>query len=145
MKVSFVFAMTVIHVNVDYLRTRICDVFAGMTVLNKSKWKGGTLQIEAAKESFLTRYNNLVSLKFSCYERKFSIRGNVAFQLFDNESGFCSFRLAEERKATTMQSLQQPAPEDKRQKKLDSLSSVGVDNFTMKAAVPGSEVPGHKV
>lgn len=33
------------------------DVSSGMTVLNKSKWKGGTLQIETAKESFLTRYN----------------------------------------------------------------------------------------
>lgn len=56
-----------------------------------------------------------------------------------------SFRLAEERQAIAKQNLQQPAPEDKRQKMLDSLSSAGVDNFTMKAAVPGSEVPGHKV
>lgn len=30
-------------------------VSAGLTVLNKSKWKGGTLRIEAAKESFLQR------------------------------------------------------------------------------------------
>lgn len=40
--------------------TRVHDsyhVSLGMTVLNKSKWKGGTLQIETAKESFLTRYN----------------------------------------------------------------------------------------
>lgn len=58
---------------------------------------------------------------------------------------FLSFRLTEERQATAKQELQQPAPEDKRQKMLDSLSSAGVDNFTMKAAVPGSEVPGHKV
>ncbi|KAG5274223.1 hypothetical protein AALO_G00133670 [Alosa alosa] len=50
-----------------------------LTVLNKSKWKGGTLQIELAKESFL-------------------------------------HRLAMER----------------------------VENFHMKAAVPGTEIPGHK-
>lgn len=43
------------------------------------------------------------------------------------------------------QGLQLPAAEDKRQKLLDSLSKAGVDNFTMKAAVPGTEVPGHKV
>ena len=30
-----------------------------MTVLNKSKWKGGTLQIEMAKESFLHRYGHV--------------------------------------------------------------------------------------
>lgn len=29
--------------------------FTGMSVLNKTKWKGGTLQIELAKESFLHR------------------------------------------------------------------------------------------
>lgn len=58
---------------------------------------------------------------------------------------FISSRLAEERQAIAKQNLQQPATEDKRQKMLDSLSSAGVDNFTMKAAVPGSEVPGHKV
>uniref|UniRef100_A0A3Q2XZ02 Nucleolar protein 8 n=1 Tax=Hippocampus comes TaxID=109280 RepID=A0A3Q2XZ02_HIPCM len=31
------------------------DLRKCMTVLNKSKWKGGTLQIEPAKESFLKR------------------------------------------------------------------------------------------
>lgn len=30
-------------------------VSVGLTVLNKSKWKGGTLRIEVAKESFLHR------------------------------------------------------------------------------------------
>lgn len=35
----------------------VCVSFKGMTVLNKSKWKGGTLQIETAKESFLHRYS----------------------------------------------------------------------------------------
>uniref|UniRef100_A0A3Q3REB3 Uncharacterized protein n=1 Tax=Monopterus albus TaxID=43700 RepID=A0A3Q3REB3_MONAL len=42
------------------------------------------------------------------------------------------------------QHLQQPTAEDKTPKLLHSLSKVGVDNFTMKAAVPGTEVPGHK-
>ncbi|KAM9859282.1 nucleolar protein 8 [Aulostomus maculatus] len=78
-----------------------------MTVLNKSKWKGGTLQIEPAKESVL-------------------------------------HRLAEERQAAEEQRLQQPEAEDKRKKLLDSLSKAGVENFTMKAAVPGTEIPGHK-
>uniref|UniRef100_A0A3Q1FJD3 Nucleolar protein 8 n=1 Tax=Acanthochromis polyacanthus TaxID=80966 RepID=A0A3Q1FJD3_9TELE len=31
------------------------DLKKCLTVLNKSKWKGGTLQIETAKESFLNR------------------------------------------------------------------------------------------
>ncbi|CAF89737.1 unnamed protein product, partial [Tetraodon nigroviridis] len=79
-----------------------------LTVLNKSKWKGGTLRIEAAKESFL-------------------------------------HRLAEERQAAAEQGPKQSAAEDKRQKMLDSLRGAGVENFTMRAAVPGTEVPGHKV
>lgn len=54
-------------------------------------------------------------------------------------------RLAQERQEAVEQRLQPPAAEDKRQKLLDSLSKAGVDNFTMKAAVPGTEVPGHKV
>lgn len=58
---------------------------------------------------------------------------------------YLCFRLAEERQVAEEQRLQQPATEDKRQKMLDSLSKAGVDNFTMKAAVPGTEVPGHKV
>uniref|UniRef100_H3CAF5 Nucleolar protein 8 n=1 Tax=Tetraodon nigroviridis TaxID=99883 RepID=H3CAF5_TETNG len=78
-----------------------------LTVLNKSKWKGGTLRIEAAKESFL-------------------------------------HRLAEERQAAAEQGPKQSAAEDKRQKMLDSLRGAGVENFTMRAAVPGTEVPGHK-
>ncbi|TNN56766.1 Nucleolar protein 8 [Liparis tanakae] len=83
------------------------DLKKCMTVLNKSKWKGGTLQIETAKESFLQR-------------------------------------LAEERQEAAEQHLLPPAVQDKKQKMLDSLSKAGVDNFTMKAAVPGTEVPGHK-
>ncbi|XP_037346723.2 nucleolar protein 8 isoform X2 [Pungitius pungitius] len=84
------------------------DLKKCMTLLNKSKWKGGTLQIETAKESFLQR-------------------------------------LAEERQtAAEQQGLRQPEAEDQKQKVLDSLSKAGVENFTMKAAVPGTEVPGHK-
>ncbi|KAK1901772.1 Nucleolar protein 8 [Dissostichus eleginoides] len=83
------------------------DLKKCMTVLNKSKWKGGTLQIETAKESFL-------------------------------------HRLAEERQTAEQQRLLPPAAEDQKQKMLDSLSKAGVENFTMKAAVPGTEVPGHE-
>ena len=54
-------------------------------------------------------------------------------------------RLAEERQEAAEQRLQPPAAEDKRQKMLDSLSKAGVVNFNMKAAVPGTEVPDHKV
>ena len=53
-------------------------------------------------------------------------------------------RLAEERQAAAEQQLQ-PAAEDKQQKMLESLSKAGVENFNMKAAVPGTEIPGHKV
>lgn len=91
-----------ININISDADLKKC-----LTVLNKSKWKGGTLQIETAKESFL-------------------------------------HRLAEERQAAAEQHLQQPTAEDKTPKLLHSLSKVGVDNFTMKAAVPGTEVPGHK-
>ncbi|XP_074529826.1 nucleolar protein 8 isoform X2 [Halichoeres trimaculatus] len=83
------------------------DLKKCMTVLNKSKWKGGTLQIETAKESFL-------------------------------------HRLAEERQEAEEQRQQPREAEDKRQKMLVSLSKAGVENFTMKAAVPGTEIPGHK-
>uniref|UniRef100_A0A3Q2XYR6 Nucleolar protein 8 n=1 Tax=Hippocampus comes TaxID=109280 RepID=A0A3Q2XYR6_HIPCM len=84
------------------------DLRKCMTVLNKSKWKGGTLQIEPAKESFL-------------------------------------HKLAQERQ------LEQQRPrrdtDDKHPnapKLLESFSKAGVENFTMKAAVPGTEIPGHK-
>ncbi|XP_036957837.1 nucleolar protein 8 [Acanthopagrus latus] len=90
-----------VNINISEADLKKC-----LTVLNKSKWKGGTLQIETAKESFL-------------------------------------HRLAEERQAAAEQQLQ-PAAEDKRQKMLESLSKAGVENFNMKAAVPGTEIPGHK-
>lgn len=54
-------------------------------------------------------------------------------------------RLAQERQEAAEQHHRQPAAEDNVQKLLDSLSKSGVDNFTMKAAVPGTEIPGHKV
>ncbi|KAM7005602.1 nucleolar protein 8 [Tautogolabrus adspersus] len=92
------------YINIDISDA---DLKKCLTVLNKSKWKGGTLQIETAKESFL-------------------------------------HRLAEERQAAEEQRLQPRESEDKRQKMLDSLSKAGVENFIMKAAVPGTEVPGHK-
>ncbi|KAF4094009.1 hypothetical protein AMELA_G00007890 [Ameiurus melas] len=76
-----------------------------VTVLNKSKWKGGTLQIELAKESFL-------------------------------------HRLAEERQQAA-EKMQTPKMESK-EKIAESLKAAGVENFHMKAAVPGTEIPGHK-
>uniref|UniRef100_A0A3P8U2H6 RRM domain-containing protein n=1 Tax=Amphiprion percula TaxID=161767 RepID=A0A3P8U2H6_AMPPE len=72
-----------ININISDADLKKC-----LTVLNKSKWKGGTLQTE-------TR-------------------------------------------------LYQPAAGDQKQMLLESLSKVGVENFTMKAAVPGTEIPGHK-
>nr|XP_054589258.1 nucleolar protein 8 isoform X2 [Nothobranchius furzeri] len=91
-----------ININISDANLQKC-----LTVLNKSKWKGGTLQIEAAKESFL-------------------------------------HRLAQEQQEAAERRLRQSAAEEKTQKLLNSLSKVGVENFTMKSAVPGSEVPGHK-
>lgn len=58
---------------------------------------------------------------------------------------FACVRLAEERQAAAEQAPKHSAAEDKRQKMLDSLRGAGVENFTMRAAVPGTEVPGHKV
>ncbi|KAL2091515.1 hypothetical protein ACEWY4_013778 [Coilia grayii] len=76
-----------------------------MTVLNKSKWKGGTLQIEMAKESFLHRL---------AVERQ---------------------QAAEKTQAKIVNHKEQL---------MDSLKQAGVENFHMKAAVPGTEIPGHK-
>ncbi|XP_028302597.1 nucleolar protein 8 isoform X2 [Gouania willdenowi] len=92
------------YINIDISDA---DLKKCLTVLNKSKWKGGTLQIEAAKDSFLDR-------------------------------------LAQERQDAATQRLLQPAADDKSHKLLDSLDKAGVKNFTMKAAVPGTEVPGHE-
>nr|XP_057911691.1 nucleolar protein 8 isoform X2 [Doryrhamphus excisus]XP_057911692.1 nucleolar protein 8 isoform X2 [Doryrhamphus excisus] len=94
---------TFAYVNINISDT---DLKKCMTVLNKSKWKGGTLQIEPAKESFL-------------------------------------HRLALEREME-LQLPNQSAAENHKQKVLDSFSKAGVNDFTMKAAVPGTEIPGHK-
>uniref|UniRef100_A0A8C2GCA5 Nucleolar protein 8 n=1 Tax=Cyprinus carpio TaxID=7962 RepID=A0A8C2GCA5_CYPCA len=73
-------------------------------ILNKSTWKGGTLLIQLAKESFL-------------------------------------HRLAEERQQLVEKAK---APKIIPQEKLvDSFKAAGVENFHMKAAVPGTEIPGH--
>lgn len=58
---------------------------------------------------------------------------------------FLCVRLAEERQAAAEKGLKHSAAEDKTQKMLASLRGAGVENFTMRAAVPGTEVPGHKV
>lgn len=76
-----------------------------VTVLNKSKWKGGTLQIELAKESFLHRLE------------------------------------AERQQAA--KKVQIPKIEST-EKVMESFNAAGVENFHMKAAVPGTEIPGHK-
>ncbi|KAL1007825.1 hypothetical protein UPYG_G00092140 [Umbra pygmaea] len=75
-----------------------------MTVLNKSKWKGGMIQIEQAKESFLQK-------------------------------------LSQERQEAADKT---PSPNvDHKNTLLESMKKAGVENFHMKAAVPGTEVPGH--
>ncbi|XP_076125206.1 nucleolar protein 8 [Alosa pseudoharengus] len=76
-----------------------------LTVLNKSKWKGETLQIELAKESFLHRL---------AMERQ---------------------QAAENAQAKNL---------NQKERLVDSLKKAGVENFHMKAAVPGTEIPGHK-
>ncbi|XP_077385114.1 nucleolar protein 8 isoform X2 [Festucalex cinctus] len=89
------------------------DLRKCMSVLNKSKWKGGTLQIEPAKQSLLHKF---------AQERQ------------------------EEEKQQQQQSSRRDADDKHRNacKLLESLGEAGVDNFTMKAAVPGTEIPGHK-
>ncbi|MBN3308708.1 NOL8 protein, partial [Amia calva] len=90
-----------------YLNINITDgeLRKCISVLNKTKWKGGTLYIELAKESFL-------------------------------------HRLAQERQ----QAAEKKQTPQKEQKPMfmDSLKNAGVENFHMKSAVPGTEVPGHK-
>ncbi|KAJ8400889.1 hypothetical protein AAFF_G00392430 [Aldrovandia affinis] len=89
-----------ININISDEALRKC-----ITVLNKSKWKGGTLQIEMAKESFL-------------------------------------HRLAVERQQAT-EKTQSPKIEHK-ETLMESFTKAGVENFHMKAAVPGTEIPGYK-
>ncbi|XP_052330230.1 nucleolar protein 8 isoform X3 [Oncorhynchus keta] len=78
---------------------------SGMTVLNKSKWKGETIQIEQARETFLQK-------------------------------------LAQERHEAA-EKIQSPSVNHK-DKLVESMKEAGVENFHMKAAVPGTEIPGHK-
>ncbi|XP_028853197.1 nucleolar protein 8 isoform X2 [Denticeps clupeoides] len=90
------------YININISET---DLKKCMTVLNKSKWKGGTLQIEMAKESFLSR-------------------------------------LAEERQQA-LEKAKVPCI-DPKETLVESLKKAGVENFHLKAAVPGTEIPGHK-
>ncbi|KAJ8361050.1 hypothetical protein SKAU_G00175750, partial [Synaphobranchus kaupii] len=89
-----------ININISDEALRKC-----MTVLNKSKWKGGTLQIEVAKENFL-------------------------------------HRLAVERQQAAQKTLFTNT--EPKENLVDSFKKAGVENFHMKAAVPGTEIPGHK-
>ncbi|KAA0711998.1 Nucleolar protein 8 [Triplophysa tibetana] len=89
-----------ININITDAEYRRC-----MGVLNKSTWKGGSLLIESAKESFL-------------------------------------HRLAEERQQIVEQAK---TPKIRPLEKVgESLKAAGVENFHLKAAVPGTEIPGHK-
>ncbi|XP_059800600.1 nucleolar protein 8 [Hypanus sabinus] len=89
-----------ININISEADLKRC-----ISHLNKSKWKGGKLQIELAKECFL-------------------------------------HRLAEERQ-NAAKSKHKPHV-DNITKVVESLKKVGVENFKMKSAVPGTEVPEHK-
>lgn len=93
----------------------------------------------------LTAAERILSKKCSNSLNRTQIICDDRFSLIPVSLWYLCLRLAEERQEAVEQRLQQPAAEDKRQKMLDSLSKAGVDNFTMKAAVPGTEVPGHKV
>ncbi|KAI7790928.1 nucleolar protein 8 [Triplophysa rosa] len=89
-----------ININITDAQYKRC-----MGVLNKSTWKGGSLLIESAKESFL-------------------------------------HRLAEERQQIVEQAK---TPKISPLEKVgESLKAAGVENFHLKAAVPGTEIPGHK-
>ncbi|XP_078065884.1 nucleolar protein 8 isoform X2 [Mustelus asterias] len=76
-----------------------------MSILNKSKWKGGTLQIELAKECFL-------------------------------------HKLAQERQEAAKNKHKPQI--DSIAKMVESLKKAGVENFKIKSALPGTEVPEHK-
>uniref|UniRef100_A0A8C5PJD1 Nucleolar protein 8 n=1 Tax=Leptobrachium leishanense TaxID=445787 RepID=A0A8C5PJD1_9ANUR len=88
-----------LNINVSDVNLKKC-----ISTLNKTKWKGGLLQIEMAKESFL-------------------------------------HRLSQERQAS--QEKKKPKTESK-PSFVQSLKEAGVQDFQMKSAVPGTEVPNHK-
>ncbi|XP_051550166.1 nucleolar protein 8 [Myxocyprinus asiaticus] len=89
-----------ININITDAEYKRC-----INVLNKSTWKGGTLLIQLAKESFLHRLAE---------ERQ---------------------QIAEKAKTPTI---------NHQEKLVESLKEAGIEKFHMKAAVPGTEIPGHK-
>ncbi|XP_051874868.1 nucleolar protein 8 [Pristis pectinata] len=89
-----------VNINISETELKRC-----MSVLNKSKWKGGKLQIELAKECFL-------------------------------------HRLAQERQDIAKNKHKPHV--DSIAKVVESLKKAGVENFKIKSAVPGTEVPDHK-
>ncbi|XP_058422091.1 nucleolar protein 8 isoform X3 [Diceros bicornis minor] len=99
-----------------YINIRVTetDLKKCMSVLNKTKWKGGTLQIQLAKESFLHRSVSIL---------------NTLFQL--------SVRLAQEREEAKAKKQKSTTGNT------SLLEKMGVVDFHVKA-VPGTEVPGHK-
>lgn len=50
-----------------------------------------------------------------------------------------------ERQAEAERQLRSPSLNDTNNHLLESMSSAGVENYTMKSAVPGTPVPGHAV
>ncbi|XP_043933340.1 nucleolar protein 8 [Protopterus annectens] len=82
------------------------DFHKCVSILNKTRWKGGTLQVEQAKESFL-------------------------------------HRLAMERQEAKEKAASSSV-KDSKNNAIESLKKVGIVDFYMKAAVPGTEVPDHK-
>ncbi|XP_060691485.1 nucleolar protein 8 [Hemiscyllium ocellatum] len=76
-----------------------------ISILNKSKWKGETLQVELAKECFL-------------------------------------HKLAQERQVVAKNQFKQQV--NNTTKVVESLKKAGVENFNIKSAVPGTEIPEHK-
>ncbi|XP_041048008.1 nucleolar protein 8 isoform X1 [Carcharodon carcharias] len=87
------------------IRTSETELKRCMSILNKSKWKGGTLQIELAKECFL-------------------------------------HKLAQERQDAAKNKHKPQV--DNVAKVVESLKKAGVENFKIRSAVPGTEVPEHK-
>ncbi|XP_043563828.1 nucleolar protein 8 isoform X2 [Chiloscyllium plagiosum] len=76
-----------------------------ISILNKSKWKGETLQVELAKECFL-------------------------------------HKLAQERQVVAKNQFKQQV--NNTTKVVESLKKAGVENFNIRSAVPGTEIPEHK-
>ncbi|XP_048462392.1 nucleolar protein 8-like isoform X2 [Rhincodon typus] len=90
-----------ININTSETELKRC-----ISMLNKSKWKGETLQVELAKECFL-------------------------------------HKLAQERQVAAKNQFKPQVSSIK--KVLESLKKAGVENFNIRSAVPGTEVPEHKI